>query len=59
MRLQINADNLFDEKYIGAVSSSTATLPDFGLAGTGTTPTLDRYFIGAPRTITASLRARF
>lgn len=59
LKFQINADNLFNEKYIGAVSSSTATLPDFGLAGTGTIPTLDRYFIGAPRTITASVRARF
>jgi len=59
LKFQVNADNLFNEKYIGAVSSSTATLPDFGLAGTGTVPTLDRYFIGAPRTITASVRARF
>ncbi len=59
MKLQLNVDNLFDEKYIGAVTSATATLPDFGLAGTGTIPTLDRYFIGAPRTVTVSLRARF
>lgn len=59
LKFQVNVDNLFDEKYLGAVTSSTATLPDFGLAGTGTIPTLDRYFIGAPRTVTASLRARF
>ncbi len=59
LKFQVNVDNLFNEKYIGAVSSSTATLPDFGLAGAGTVPTLDRYFIGAPRTVTASLRARF
>ena len=59
LKLQVNVDNLFDKKYIGAVTSATATLPDFGLAGTGTIPTLDRYFIGAPRTITASFRARF
>ena len=59
LKFQLNVDNLFNEKYIGAVSSSTATLPDFGLAGAGTLPTLDRYFIGAPRTFTASLRARF
>lgn len=59
LKFQVNVDNLFDEKYIGAVTSSTATLPDFGLAGTGTVPTLDRYFIGAPRTVTASIRARF
>lgn len=59
MRFQINADNLLDEEYIGAVTSATATLPDFGLAGAGTARTLDRYFIGAPRTITASFRTRF
>lgn len=59
LKIQINVDNLFDKKYIGAVTSATATLPDFGLAGAGTVPTLDRYFIGAPRTITASIRARF
>lgn len=59
LKFQVNVDNLFDKQYIGAVTSSTATLPDFGLAGTGTVPTLDRYFIGAPRTITASVRARF
>lgn len=59
LKFQVNVDNLFDKKYIGAVTSATATLPDFGLAGTGTVPTLDRYFIGAPRTITASIRARF
>ncbi len=59
LKFQVNVDNLFDEKYIGAVTSATATLPDFGLAGAGTVPTLDRYFIGAPRTITASIRARF
>lgn len=59
LKFQVNVDNLFDKQYIGAVTSSTATLPDFGLAGTGTVPTLDRYFIGAPRTVTASVRARF
>lgn len=59
LKFQVNIDNLFDQEYLGAVTSSTATLPDFGLAGTGTIPTLDRYFIGAPRTITASVRARF
>ncbi|MFT4053369.1 MAG: TonB-dependent receptor [Novosphingobium sp.] len=59
MKIQFNVDNLLDEKYIGAVSSSTATLPDYGLTGTGTTATLDRYFVGAPRTFTVSLRTRF
>lgn len=59
MLLQLNVDNLFDEDYIGAVSSSTATLPEFGLFGGPNVHTLDRYFVGAPRTLTASLHARF
>lgn len=57
--LQVNVDNLFDETYIGAVSSSTATLPEYGLYSGPTVHTLDRYFVGAPRTVTASLRAQF
>ena len=59
LKLQLNVDNVFDEEYIGAVSSATATLPEFGLFAGPTVRTLDRYFIGAPRTFTASLRARF
>ncbi|AQR62666.1 TonB-dependent receptor [Brevundimonas sp. LM2] len=60
VRLQLNVDNLFDEDYIASVSSATATQPEFGLtAGSTTGRTLDRYFIGAPRTVTLSLRARF
>ncbi|AHE55803.1 TonB-dependent receptor [Sphingomonas sanxanigenens] len=55
LMLQANVDNIFDEDYIGAVSSSTATQPEFGLPGR----TLDRYFIGAPRTWTVSARASF
>jgi iron complex outermembrane recepter protein len=58
-RLQLNVDNLFDETYIAAVSSSTATQPEFGLTSGPNVRTLDRYFVGAPRTITVSLRARF
>lgn len=59
LRLQLNVDNLFDEQYIGSVSSATATQPEFGaLTGPGVR-TLDRYFIGAPRTVTFSVRARF
>jgi outer membrane receptor protein involved in Fe transport len=60
LRFQFNVDNLFDEDYIGAVSGSTATQPEFGY--TATTPnnrTLDRYFVGMPRTYTVSVRARF
>ncbi|MEC3909797.1 TonB-dependent receptor [Sphingobium sp. CR2-8] len=57
---QFNVDNLFDEKYIGAVSSSTASQPEFGYsAANPTNRTLDRYFIGAPRTYTLSMRAKF
>lgn len=59
MQLQFNIDNLFDETYISAVSGSTATQPEFGLQTGPTVRTLDRYFLGAPRTYTASLRVRF
>jgi len=55
MKLQFNVDNLFDKAYLGSVSSATATQPEFGLPGR----TLDRYFIGSPRTYTLSLQARF
>jgi len=60
LRLQFNVDNLFDKEYIGAVSGSTATQPEFGYtAATPSARTLDRYFVGAPRTYTVSVRARF
>ena len=59
LTLQLNIDNLFDKDYIGAVSSATATQPEFGLLTGPTVRTLDRYFIGAPRTFTFSMRARF
>ena len=60
LRFQFNVDNLFDETYIGAVSGSTATQPEFGYtAATPNARTLDRYFVGAPRTYTLSVRARF
>ncbi len=60
LRFQFNVDNLFDETYIGAVSGSTATQPEFGYAAaTPNNRTLDRYFVGAPRTYTLSVRARF
>jgi len=58
-RLQLNVDNLFDETYVAAVSSSTATQPEFGLTTGPNVRTLDRYFVGAPRTVTLSLRTRF
>lgn len=60
LRFQFNVDNLLDEEYIGAVSSSTATQPEFGYsAAAPANRTLDRYFVGAPRTYTVSVRARF
>jgi iron complex outermembrane receptor protein len=55
LTLQFNVDNLFDKAYIGSVSSSTVTQPEFSLPAI----TLDRYFLGAPRTYTVSLRAKF
>lgn len=60
LRFQFNVDNLFDETYIGAVSGSTATQPEFGYtAAAPNNRTLDRYFVGMPRTYTVSVRARF
>jgi outer membrane cobalamin receptor len=59
LKLQFNIDNLFDEEYLGAVTSATATQPEFGILSGPSVRTLDRYFIGAPRTMTLSLRARF
>lgn len=58
LTFEFNADNLFDETYIGSVSSATTTLQEFGVVG-GNGYTLDRYFIGYPRTITFSVRAEF
>lgn len=58
LTFQLNVDNLFDETYVSAVSGATATLPEFGVVG-GAGRTLDRYFIGAPRTVTFSVRAEF
>ncbi len=59
LRFQFNVDNLLDKDYIGAVSGSTATQPEFGYTpATPNARTLDRYFVGA-RTYTLSVRARF
>lgn len=58
LRIQLNADNLFDEDYIASVTGATATLVEFGAFG-GAGRTLDRYFIGAPRTVTLSIKAEF
>lgn len=58
LTFELNVDNLFDETYIGSVSSATTTLQEFGVIG-GNGYTLDRYFIGYPRTVTFSVRAEF
>jgi|GEM_PF-732563 iron complex outermembrane receptor protein len=57
-RFQLNVDNLFDKSFITSASGATATLPEFGLIG-GQGNTLDRYFIGAPRSVTFSVSTRF
>ncbi len=64
--LQLNIDNLLDEEYISAVSGATANLAEFGAAGnfgggdvTAQSGSLDRYFIGAPRTVTFSVKVDF
>jgi outer membrane receptor protein involved in Fe transport len=59
LTVQLNVDNLLDKDYIGSVSSSTATQPEFGTLVGPNVRTLDRYFIGAPRTTTLSVRAKF
>ncbi len=66
LTLQMNIDNVFDEEYISSVSGATATLPEFGAAGnfggediTARSGSLDRYFIGAPRTVTFSVKGKF
>ncbi|WP_333572370.1 TonB-dependent receptor [Sphingomonas sp.] len=53
--VQLNVDNLFDKRYIGSVSSATATAAETGLPGRS----LGRYFLGAPRSVTASFRMKF
>lgn len=53
--IQLNVDNLFNEGYIASVSSATATATETGLPGRS----LGRYFVGAPRTFTASLQVKF
>jgi hypothetical protein len=60
LRLQLNIDNLLDETFISAVTGSTSSLPEFGVIGGLTAESsLDRYFIGFPRTVTLSLTAEF
>lgn len=59
VKLQFNADNLFDKHYLASVSGATATQPEFGLTSGPNVRTLDRYFLGAPRTLTFSVSAQF
>lgn len=53
--LQLNVDNLTKASYLSSVTEATATQAELGLPGR----TLQRYFIGAPRTTTLSLRTTF
>ncbi|MBA3896217.1 MAG: TonB-dependent receptor [Sphingomonadaceae bacterium] len=53
--IRLNVDNLFNEGYIASVTSATATATETGLPGRS----LGRYFLGAPRTFTASLQIKF
>ncbi|MFZ4600973.1 MAG: TonB-dependent receptor [Caulobacterales bacterium] len=60
LTFQLNADNLLDEDYIASVTGATAAQPEFGASiANPTGRTLDRYFIGAPRTVTFSARLKF
>ena len=60
VKVQINIDNLFDEEYIASVTGATTTLPEFGfIGGIDATFSLDRYFIGAPRTATLTIGGSF
>ena len=53
--IQLNLDNVFDKGYIASVTSATATTPETGLPGRS----LGRYFVGSPRTFTASFQVKF
>ncbi len=60
MRLQLNVDNLFDTPYLASVSEATNTSVELG--ATMANPngrTIARYFVGAPRTTTLSLRIKY
>lgn len=60
LRLQFNVDNLFNTPYLASVSEATNTSVELG--ATVANPngrTISRYFVGAPRTTTLSLRAKF
>lgn len=60
VKFQVNVDNLFDEEYIASVTGATTTLPEFGFVGGLTAESaLDRYFIGAPRTVTLTVGGSF
>ena len=60
LRLQLNVDNLFNTPYLASVSEATNTSVELG--ATVANPngrTIARYFVGAPRTTTVSLRLKF
>jgi iron complex outermembrane receptor protein len=62
--LQINVTNLFDDKYLGGISSQTNAVAivdtDPGVAGNqGRSANLPTYALGAPRTVMVTLRTQF
>ncbi len=60
MRLQLNVDNLFDTPYLASVSEATNTSVELGASiANPNGRTIARYFVGAPRTTTVSLRIKY
>jgi iron complex outermembrane recepter protein len=62
--LQLNVTNIFDEKYLGGISSQTNAIAivdtDPGVAGNqGRNANLPTYALGAPRTVQVTLRTVF
>ncbi|HYE42128.1 MAG TPA: TonB-dependent receptor [Caulobacteraceae bacterium] len=60
--VQLNVINLFDEEYLGSISSrenAVAYAPYAGYPGQLKSASAPSYSVGAPRTVTLTLRARF
>ena len=54
LSIRANVSNLFDEKYYGSISSTNGAV-----ALTGFTPSAPFYFIGSPRTVSATVQVQF
>lgn len=61
LEAQINVKNLFDEEYFGNINTAQNALPFVNLANGATVTTVGTptFAVGAPRTITFTLRVRF